>query len=75
MYKELTSRRSGDFVCLLIRVSRVRTPDRALAKLILIESNGKRTLDEQCDSLGVFLLYKMQIIIERNHRGKYGESI
>ena len=30
LYKELTSRRSGDFVCLLIRVSRVRTPDRAL---------------------------------------------
>nr|DAH92508.1 MAG TPA: hypothetical protein [Inoviridae sp.] len=56
-------------------MSRVRTPDRALVKLILIESNGKRTLDEQCDSLGVFLLYKMQIIIERNHRGKYGESI
>ena len=53
----------------------LKAPDRALAKLILIESNGKRTLDEQCDSLGVFLLYKMQIIIERNHRGKYGESI
>ena len=53
----------------------VRTPDRALAKLILIESNGKRTLDEQCDSLGVFLLYKMQIIIETNYRGTYGESI
>ena len=64
--------RSGIY---LQTVSRVRTPDRALAKLILIESNGKRTLDEQCDSLGVFLLYKMQIIIERNHRGKYGESI
>ena len=42
MYKELTSCRSDAFVCLLIRVSRVRTPDRAVGNHCFcgLESRG-----------------------------------
>ena len=44
MYKELTSRRSDVFLCLLIRVSRVRTPDRALTITVFTDIGAVGTV-------------------------------
>ena len=56
MYKELTSRRSGDFVCLLIRVSRVRTPDRALTITVFTDIGAVGTVIFLCAHEGILVI-------------------